>query len=136
MFRHPINFWNETTENGCTPDEFKSYLEYSILFTSSLSTNNESAATLLGPNYTEFHTLFNSTIVEDNLVFDTFGAMVAAIQEYDTLFGGTCETDNLCLGEFNYQQTEIATRLRNIIHNVSFQGLWMINKIIHKQKNK
>ena len=117
-----MNFWNETAAVECTSDEIRSYIEYATFFAPSLLSSNESAETLLGPNYKEFHRKFNSDIIEDNLVFDTFSAMVAVIQEYDTLYGDTCGTDNLCLDNFNYQQTEIANRLREILHGVSFQG--------------
>ena len=115
-------FWTDTIGTDCLPAEIRNYIEYSIFFTNDLLTHNISADTLLGPNYEEFHTLFTSDIVEDNLVFDTFSAMVATVQQYDTLYSDTCEMDNLCLDNFNYKQTEIANRLRKILHEVSFQG--------------
>ena len=117
-----MDFWNETAAVECTSDEIRGSIEYSAFFLPNLLTSNESADTLLGPNYMEFHRKFHSEILEDNLVFDTFSAMVAAIQEYDTLYGDTCDTGNLCLDDFNYQQTNITNRLREILHQIKFQG--------------
>ena len=72
----------------------------------------------------------------DKLVFDTFSAMVAAIQKYDTLYGDTCEMDNLCLDDFNYQQTNITSRLREILTKISFQGMLLKTMQSYMNRNR
>ena len=71
-------------------EDLRDLLDYSIFFTNYFLTN-ESEPTTLGPSFQQFHNEFNSTIIEDDIVFDSFTTMVVAIQLYEEQYGTTLE---------------------------------------------
>ncbi|KAI6654168.1 gamma-aminobutyric acid (GABA) type B receptor [Oopsacas minuta] len=119
----PVDFYTKVGISGCQVENIINILEYSLYFTNDFLTNNQTAPTVLGPSYLEYENAFNSTIIEDNLVFDSFSTMIAALEKYDDLYNDTCDSESTCLKDFDYNQPVITDRLRQILYGLDIQGI-------------